>query len=347
MKPLSAIEPRIPIESLPASSIALHRISDPGSYYLTQDLAGQPDFSGIEIASDHVTLDLRGFNLRGVSNSDHGILVSGTRRGIAIFNGSISEWGLSGIDATKAHNSQLRDLRAFDNGLIGMALGISGVIIGCSAMDNGTDGIVADAGGTITASIAARNGQVGTGDGIDAGDGSVLQNCSARDNAGAGIFVDLGCTVVHSSSRDNHGDGILAGGQTIITTCAVSFNDGDGIHGGDGSTIHGCTSSLNGGDGIEVTSFCRVSENTCNINGLLATSAVGIRATGLDNRIEANHVVLNGKGILVSDVGNLIVRNSAMHNGAGAADDYMIAGGNTLGPVSTDAATAGPWANFR
>jgi hypothetical protein len=68
---------------------------------------------------------------------------------------------------------------------------------------------------------------------------------------------------------------------------------------------------------------------------------------GLDNRIEGNHVAMNAWGIKVEDVGNLIVRNSAVHDGAGPADDYQIIPGNRVGPITDDPVTAGPWANFR
>jgi hypothetical protein len=104
---------------------------------------------------------------------------------------------------------------------------------------------------------------------------------------------------------------------------------------------------LNTDDGIEVSSFCRVTDNSCGINGLLGRNGAGIRVTGLDNRVDGNHLTLNVYGIKVEDVGNVIVRNSAVHSGTGPADDYVIVSGNKVGTITSDPSTAGPWANFQ
>jgi hypothetical protein len=55
MKSLDQIEPRRPISSLPFT------IASPGSYYLTTNLTGVTGTSGITIATNDVTLDLKGF----------------------------------------------------------------------------------------------------------------------------------------------------------------------------------------------------------------------------------------------------------------------------------------------
>lgn len=60
MKTIQQAEPRIPIDTLPFT------ISQPGSYYLTGDLTPLSSGSnGVEINSDHVTLDLNGFAIHG------------------------------------------------------------------------------------------------------------------------------------------------------------------------------------------------------------------------------------------------------------------------------------------
>jgi hypothetical protein len=344
----SSIEPRTPVETLPDSDTCIHRIDRPGSYYLSGNLMGQAGKNGIEIATGEVTLDLMGFSLIGAEGARDGILVWPGHRNVAIVNGSLRDWGLAGVYAFTASNSELRSLRAYHNGLEGLAIGIGSTITRCVAEDNGGDGIVTHIGCTVTGCAAWRNGDgpIG-GDGIDVGDGSTVTGCSARENTDAGIFADLGCTVTACAVRDNGGDGILAGAQTTVSDCTSSFNDGDGIRGDEGVTVNGCTTSLNMGDGIEVSSFCHVYGNSCQINGLLAHEGAGIRVTGLDGRIEGNHVAMNGYGLVVQDVGNIIVRNSARDNGAGPLDDYIIMGGNAAGVIRTDAATAGPWDNFQ
>jgi hypothetical protein len=73
MKTLDEVEPRVPVQSLPGDANSLHVINEPGSYYLTDNITGVSDKNGIEIASDNVTLDLKGFALIGVPGSGDGI----------------------------------------------------------------------------------------------------------------------------------------------------------------------------------------------------------------------------------------------------------------------------------
>jgi hypothetical protein len=51
------------------------------------------------------------------------------------------------------------------------------------------------------------------------------------------------------------------------------------------------------------------------------------------------------KGIDVTASGNLIVHNHVSDSTCGGTK-YSVAGGNLLGSISTDPATAGAWANF-
>jgi hypothetical protein len=59
MKSLAEVEARIPISSLP------FQITEPGSYYLTRDLTGNPGGVGVSIFVDNATLDLNGYALLG------------------------------------------------------------------------------------------------------------------------------------------------------------------------------------------------------------------------------------------------------------------------------------------
>ncbi len=339
---------RTPIDTLAGSATALHVISASGSYCLAGHITGVTAKSAIEITADDVTVDLMGFSIVGVVGARNGVVVSTGRRNVVLANGTVRDWPKAGVDARHASNSRFEGLQSHKNGLEGLAVGIGSVVTRCEASDNGGDGIATDVGCVVTDCTAWRNGLGGFGgDGIDAGDGSTVTGCAARDNADAGIFADLGCTVARCSARDNSGDGIRAGAGTTITDCTASLNEADGIHADSGATVEGCTVALNGGDGIEVSSFCLVARNNASVNGLSPSVAAGIRVTGLDNRIEGNNAALNGYGIEVTDVGNLIISNRATHNGAGPDDDFIVSDGNSLGPIGTDPASAGPWANFR
>src|SRR5688572_3995985 len=74
-KTLTEVEPRTPVSSVntPGDPDSLFRITQPGSYYLTANLAGVAGKHGIEIDADDVTLDLCGFELKGVAGSLDGV----------------------------------------------------------------------------------------------------------------------------------------------------------------------------------------------------------------------------------------------------------------------------------
>ena len=57
-KPLSEVEPRVAVNNLPGDATAVHIISQPGSYYLIDDVLGVTGKNGIVITSRNVTLDL-------------------------------------------------------------------------------------------------------------------------------------------------------------------------------------------------------------------------------------------------------------------------------------------------
>ena len=62
MKTLDEIEPRINLATVAGDATAMHVITQPGSYYLSENL-DVTTTNGIEIEADGVTLDLMGFNI--------------------------------------------------------------------------------------------------------------------------------------------------------------------------------------------------------------------------------------------------------------------------------------------
>jgi parallel beta-helix repeat protein len=124
--------------------------------------------------------------------------------------------------------------------------------------------------------------------------------------------------------------------------------------------VKDCTAVGNKGDGIQISSDSRVVGNNCDSNGFPvgAGDGAGIHSTGADNRIEANNVTDNTRGIDVDLSGSLILRNSAAGNGT----NYEIAGNNIFGSIvdrvgqlvaavsgnsaGSSAGTTDPWANF-
>src|SRR5258706_1116182 len=68
MKTLDQIEPRVPLNSLPANGNALFTISLPGSYYLTTNVVIGAGVNAIAVLTNDVVIDLNGFTLFGTSS---------------------------------------------------------------------------------------------------------------------------------------------------------------------------------------------------------------------------------------------------------------------------------------
>jgi hypothetical protein len=99
----------------------------------------------------------------------------------------------------------------------------------------------------------------------------------------------------------------------------------------EGCTVHGATDF-----GILVGHEVLVRGNTL-------VGGNGIHVGFHHNTIDGN--TCTGTGVCVhveSGTGNLVVRNRSIAN----PSDYVIGPGNTVGPVTSDLATAGPWANL-
>lgn len=333
MKTLDQIEPRTPISSLPFT------ITASGSYYLTGPLTGAG--GGIIIQTDEVTLDLMGFTLSGGTGS--GIYIpgsSGNLNNIVIRNGTVRDW-TQGIDIPGARNSQLESLRVFNNVTYGIRVG-SAIISHCEAFSNGGEGIRAGATSVVRDCISHDNG----GPGITVNSDSTISNCVARQN-GTGIITLSGNTVSGCTANFNTGGGIIVGEGCTVTGCTAKSNGADGIAADGGSTVSGCTSTANTGDGIEVTTSCRVVDNTCQGNGQAAADGAGIHATSSRNRIDSNNVMGNDRGIDCNPAStNLIIRNSARGN----TTNYDLAVGNNSGAIilspGVGFAATNSWANF-
>src|SRR5262245_29378661 len=68
----------------------------------------------------------------------------------------------------------------------------------------------------------------------------------------------------------------------------------------------------------------------------------GILVSGERNRIEANHLTLNDRGLLASGTNNVIIHNSAL----AYLVDYEVFPGNDLGPVGRADTLISPWGNI-
>ena len=257
MKTLDEVEPRITVQSLPGDANALYVISQPGSYYLKGNITGVTGKSGIEIKADNVVLDLSGFQMIGVADALDGIRVVGERNSIAIKNGSIRQWGESGIDAVTANNTRIKEIQVKNTGLNSVAGGIgigSGVISDCTVTNGGACAIAG-------------------------ADSTLIQRCNAR-NSGHGIFIIhrgeiLDCVAV------GNGVGIVIQDRGIIARCH-SADNAQGIV-PTRCYVYGNQCSSCGDGGIIVTfSGSRIEENS------VVACGTGIRVEGTTNIILRN-----------------------------------------------------------
>jgi parallel beta-helix repeat protein len=315
MKPLDQIEPRTAIWQ-PAPGGFPIVINAPGSYYVGENITGVAGKDGIHIRASNVTLDLNGFTVQGVPGSFNGITVpieASPVYNITIYNGTIREWGNAGIAASSpngnALNSQLRDLKVYNNGAAGVRVE-EALVTGVLARANLSDGIKVSS-GQVVDSMATGNGR----DGISLWEGEI-RGCVAASNSNDGIEVQQRSLVVGNVARDNGVD-MATGGHGINVT-------------GVNNRIEGNSAAGNGlltgalGDGIHVTGESnRIEGNDVQLN----------KDAGIDSSV--------GSG------GNLIIKNSAGGNLAGdyvlhGSDTIgqAIVGG--AGPFNSDQ----PWANF-
>ena len=214
IEPTPGPEPRIPInqENTPGNGINTYLISQPGSYYLTENLLGEPGKSGIRIESNNVTLDLMGFECLGVADSLTGIDQPAFLPGITIRNGTVSGWGQDGIFA-RIDSGLIEGVHAHSNGGSGIrALGRSVIVRACSAYANDFSGINVSQWSTIESCTAIENGSVG----IECGGNSLITGCTAVGNGEGGIKAQLGCVVTGCSARGNLGSGIEVRGRCLV-----------------------------------------------------------------------------------------------------------------------------------
>lgn len=363
MKTLDQVEARIPVQSLQGSSTGKHMITQPGSYYLTGNILGEAGKSGIEIWSGDVTIDLNGFELRGVAGAAHGIrVVHASMTNLEIRNGTIHSWPQTCVEAGVSANVQLRDLRVRASGKSGISAGWHPIVENCQSIGNAEYGIFCNDRATVSNCLSNGNGF----DGFRSGDGSTFRNCTASHNGHDGFDVNSACTLSGCASQHNTLFGMHLIDVCAVTGCTLSGNVGGGLEAQHAATIRGCSISGSGargvnitgtgslisecvvrgstGDGIRVNTMCTVLNCTVDLNR--AVGAAGIRLAGQGNRAEGNSVSNNTLGIDVDGTSNLVVRNSFTFN-PGAVE---AAAGNTVAQVITTPglgfASTDPWANF-
>ena len=271
-KTLTEVEPRIAINATntPGDADSVFKITQPGSYYLTGNIAGVTGKHGLEIAASQVTVDLNGFSLIGGTGTRDGISAGGGLTDISIRNGTIRNWAQYGIRLTGAFYSSLLDLRVRANALDGIAAGSHSSIRSCVVNANGASGIFANAGCLIELCHAISNAT----DGVFVTSAGVISRCSAYLNSAAGIrSTGLGYLgIIACSSLENVGPGIRVNSGTLVRGNTLAAN-GRGSTPAAGILVDGVdnriedNNSTTNGRGIEVVGSGNIIiRNTCSGN---------------------------------------------------------------------------------
>jgi parallel beta-helix repeat protein len=296
-KTLTEVEPRIAINSTntPGDADSLFKISQPGSYYLTGNITGVSGKHGIEIAANNVTLDLRGFDLVGVSAPGYdGVRTTvNSLTNITVVHGSIQNWGQDGVNFGDypANGGLIHDVHTADNARSGIHTENGFRVSECSNM-GGQYGIYAQGYGTSVSGCTTYGTSL---IGIRVFGGSVV-DCAVYDSSGTGISTGVATTLSNCSVYRSGGTGISASGDCVLTHCSAQGNGGTGISAGVGSTLLNCSAGSNTGFGIFVSDGCVVSGSSAKSNG-----GTGIRITGSGSAIDCVAAQNSLHGISVGD----------------------------------------------
>lgn len=321
-KTLAEVEPAIALSTLPGDATAQVVISQPGSYYLTEDLLATGNRSGILVAADHVTIDLRGFSVRDANQPGafkFGLETTQIRTNIVVRNGTFR--GFSYMTLAQFRDSVFADLQ----------------IVDCWA--GGLE--VASARNTIIRHvIVARCGEMG----LRASQGAIFESCTV-DGGFIGISAEesvvRNCVVRNSTGTGIEASESLVEGCTVASINAGGSSRGQGIRGQHLAQIHNNVVINCSGPGIEVGQNGSVLENQVTLcrEGVFIPNFGGRGG----NRVESNHLSVNQVGIKINLAGNIVVRNSIQES---SVAQTQIVAGNSVGTLRSDPASAGPWDNL-
>lgn len=331
--------PRTPV-SQPASFPI--RITQPGSYYLTENIRGTSGRSGIEITTGNVTLDLNGFTVLGVAGSNKGIRVysfSATPENVTIKNGIIANWTSGGI-LCDANHCRLSSLHLSGNGLYGISTGQNSLVEHCML----------------------RSCCAGGGVGIACGNGSIVRHCTVTgctvaSNNFTGISCDIACVVAHNLVHGNivqNGafDGINIGARTTAKDNKIVNNTASshatGIRASSNMVIthnqveDNRSTSSGSGYGIYAGVRCTIANNTCATNAAAGPGVTHGIYCSTGSVVKENHCASHssgvaGYGIFVQSNGSKVIRNET--TGSSTAGIRLDSSGNYCADNLLDEAT--------
>ena len=353
-------DPRTPIDQVP------YTITTSGSYYLVDNLTGVVGSDGLIIEADHVTIDLNGFSLLGVSGSLDGIGTIGTPQNISIYNGTVRGWGADGVDLAGAGQLSLKDLKVRENGGDGLKFGNEAIVAGCTAIYNDRNGFVFTDGASLACvrnCLALNNSQNGfhssytdpspgpdksgsfslcVARGNQVGfevTGYELRSCSASQNSID--FQTENCVLTSCDSRSGFIGFYVT--SSSMRSCNVHNAGGVAVYLYAGSEMIECSIKgvlATGQAVLRVFDDCTV--RNCDIDAGAFPGSGSVYLEGLRARVDGNTIRGQGHSVLISFPLNCtVVRNliqGTIRNDSGA--------GNNVAPTENAASSTNPWANL-
>ena len=306
MKTLDQVQPCIPVQSMIGDATATHIISKSGSYYLTDNIIGEPGKHGIHVNASNVTIDLKGFSLIGVAGSLDGVHFSGNTEDVidgAVINGMIRSWGQYGIDADKLTSCRVASITSGDNDIDGIRLGDDGMVTNCLLLGNGQWGVNSRSNGLIVHCVAREN----SSGGFSLGSGGSVKNCVAEKTGSQGILVKYESSVENCLSSFN-GSGIVIsdeGSNVHDNTCVSNYNHGILCEGTRNRIDANMIATRTTGNGITV-------EEGANIN-IIIRNTVAVQGTAVAYDIHVNSGASYGPIVDVSPGGDISIVSGASH----------------------------------
>lgn len=278
-------------------------ITAPGTYRMAGNLTLSASGNALEVAADHVSIDLAGFTLDGGGAGTNGIYAL-DRSNVEIRNGAITSFASSGIlaDGSDTHGFRLIDMRVGSNSSYGIFLfGDGHYVSRCAVSNNGGPGLFVSKGGTITHNVANGNG----GRGITATNASIVDN-TASFNGTDGIR-GTDSNIIGNTTNNNERIGIDCNAGKVENNVASGNNDSNSTSGG----------------GIRIQGNCYVHDNSLDFNNQASINAT----TFSGSVIVENRLFGSDRGLWLQSSGNFYDNNWAANN----TTDYDVAAGNTDG----------------
>ncbi len=264
-----------------------------------------------------------------------------TQRGSYYLTGNITGVvGKHGIEI--AASGVTLDLNGFD--LVGVAGSLDGVrstvldafniaVLNGSVRGWGDEGVDLEISNAINFRVADLFASGNGGNGVSAGTGGTVTNCSASDNNGIGILVGSGCTVTNCSAYLNTARGISTGSGSTVANCSAFDNTGNGISTGDGCTVSNCSVSQNSGSGISTLQAGAVIHCSAYFNtGSGISVAAGSTVTGCSSRENAARGIIALSDCSITDCTIIGNQTAGIEAGPRCAILKTTVGGTFAGP---------------